>query len=252
MDALIASHKPAARRLPAVPSDTPVPLAQPQRWICATPESLVAPFSRVVVVAPHPDDEVLVLGGTVAQLARRGHEVRVYAVTDGEASHPGSTVWPPERLRQTRPQESADALAQLGIAATVVRLRLPDGGVAAQERALAAKLQLAPGDTVFVPWRHDGHPDHEACARAALAAARNAGACCIEYPVWALVPEHAAHARLRHQVLHRIAVADDFVQAKARAVRAFQSQIEPDGSVAPVLPPSALRAWSGPFEWTMA
>ncbi|GKT00997.1 PIG-L family deacetylase [Acidovorax sp. SUPP3434] len=252
MDAVIASHKPAARRLRAVPARTPVPAAPQPRLLPATPESLVAPFSRVVVVAPHPDDEVLVLGGTVAQLARRGHEVLVYAVTDGEASHPGSHAWPAERLRHVRPQESADALAQLGIAATVVRLGLPDGGLAAEELALAAHLQLAPGDTVFVPWRHDGHPDHEACARAALAAARTVGACCIEYPVWALVPEHAAHARLRHRTLRRIAVADDLVQAKARAVRAFQSQIQPDGGVAPVLPPSALQAWSGRFEWAMA
>jgi len=250
MDALIAMHKPMARRLPAAPARPKSALARP--WLHTTPQSLVAPASRIVLVAPHPDDEVLALGGTVAQLARCGHEVLVYAVTDGEASHPGSGRWTPAQLLQTRPQESADALAQLGIAAHVIRLGLPDGGVAAEERSLAMQLQLLSTDTVFVPWRFDGHPDHEACARATLAAARTAGARCIEFPVWALVPEHEAHGRLRQSALQCIAVDTGLMRAKARAVQAFQSQIQPDGDTAPVLHPSALRAWSGRCEWVMA
>jgi len=50
-------------------------------------EQLLANTQRVVVVSPHPDDEVLACGGLLALHARRGGEVMVVAVTDGEASH---------------------------------------------------------------------------------------------------------------------------------------------------------------------
>ena len=54
-----------------------------------TPYSVPPPDSgRVVVVAPHPDDEVLGAGGALASLAVRGARLLLVAVTDGEASDP--------------------------------------------------------------------------------------------------------------------------------------------------------------------
>jgi LmbE family N-acetylglucosaminyl deacetylase len=64
-----------------------------------------------VVVAAHPDDEVLGVGGTMAMLAARGVRLRLIAITDGEASHPGAD---PAVIAQTRINESADALDRLG------------------------------------------------------------------------------------------------------------------------------------------
>jgi LmbE family N-acetylglucosaminyl deacetylase len=254
MDAVIALHKPQVRR--PVRTEIPVPARQPgaRLFIRTTPDLLVASGSRVVVVAPHPDDEVLAVGGTVATLAARGHEVLVVAVTDGEGSHPHSGTWTPERLRSIRPRETEAALARLGLDATtpVMRLHLPDGRVAAHEKALAIQLPLRPDDTVFVTWRHDGHADHEACARATLAAARNAGARCIEFPVWALVPSHRAHSRLRGRLLHRISLSREQVCAKEEAMAAFESQIAADGMRAPVLYGAALDTWRQPFEWVLA
>ena len=51
---------------------------------------LVPPGSRLVVVAPHPDDEILGAGGLLAATARAGRDLLLVAVTDGQASHPGS------------------------------------------------------------------------------------------------------------------------------------------------------------------
>ncbi len=53
--------------------------------------ALVPAGARAVMVAPHPDDEVLAVGGLLALLARAGAEVRVVAVTDGTASDGGSS-----------------------------------------------------------------------------------------------------------------------------------------------------------------
>lgn len=216
------------------------------------PEALVPGGGRVVLVAPHPDDEVLALGGTLAQLAAAGREVVLYAVTDGDASHPGSATWTPALLRALRPVETAQALRRLGVSARVERLRFPDGAIVRHEEALARALDLHDADTVFVPWRHDGHADHEACARAALAAARRQGARCIEFPVWALVPGHPAHAGLPRCRMRRIRVGPRFLRAKAWAIESFRSQLMPDGDAAPVLTPQALEVWRGAGEWVMA
>jgi hypothetical protein len=61
-----------------------------------------------VVVAAHPDDEVLGLGGTLALPARSGARLRLIMVTDGEASHPPAArsapqIWPPSAGPRPKP-----------------------------------------------------------------------------------------------------------------------------------------------------
>ncbi|MFE8644580.1 PIG-L deacetylase family protein [Sphingomonas sp. NCPPB 2930] len=256
MDAVIAMHKPLAARSRGLRTDKRRTAPAIRSALQVTPASLVPVGprgpGRVVLVAPHPDDEVLALGATLAQLSARGHAVHIYAVTDGEGSHPRSAEWTPERLRSERPLETERALARLGLRATVERLGLPDGGVADHEKALALRLQLRSDDTVFVTWRHDGHADHEACARATLAAARASGAHCIEFPVWALVPGHAAHQGLQGRRMQQVLVSPVFAAAKRQAMAAFGSQLQADADTPPVLTPHALSVWGQTTEWLLA
>ena len=79
------------------------------------PTSLVTPGARVVIVAPHPGDEVLACGGLLQSLSTLEHPLKLISITDGSASHPGSDVWPARRLSVVRPQESAEALRRLGM-----------------------------------------------------------------------------------------------------------------------------------------
>ncbi|MGY5135785.1 PIG-L deacetylase family protein, partial [Streptomyces nigrescens] len=96
---------PALDRLPAVP----------------------LPAGPVVVVAAHPDDEVLGFGGTMAALAAHGTDVQVLSVTDGEGSHPGSTRLTAARRAEVRAAELRDALGDLGLPSLrPQRLRIPD------------------------------------------------------------------------------------------------------------------------------
>ena len=77
------------------------------------PTALVPPGARVVVIAPHPGDEVLACGGLLQLLSSLDHPLQLISVTDGCASHPGSERWPVELLSVIRPQESAEALRRL-------------------------------------------------------------------------------------------------------------------------------------------
>ncbi|MGK9559270.1 PIG-L family deacetylase, partial [Salmonella enterica subsp. enterica] len=78
-------------------------------------EQLVPAGHRAVIIAPHPDDEVLGCGGLLQGLAMLDRQIQLISVTDGSASHPGSRRWPVERLSIVRPQESAQALHRLGL-----------------------------------------------------------------------------------------------------------------------------------------
>lgn len=76
---------------------------------------------RVLVLAAHPDDEVLGMGGTIAAHASRGDTVRIVCVTDGS-----STQYPGDEATRARKQEEAKrAAAELGVT-DYVHLDLPD------------------------------------------------------------------------------------------------------------------------------
>ena len=218
------------------------------------PELDWGPPGRVVVVAPHPDDEVLGAGGTIHRLAAAGFDVEVVAVTDGEGSHPRSTAISPECLRARRPRETATALARLGVKPTAVdRLGLADGSLPGQVDRLAAVLaQRARGAAWLLSvWRGDGHPDHEATGSAAARAAAISGVRLVEFPVWMwhwaapgdpLVPWIRAHC---------VPFAPGGGAAKAMAVRAFASQttrLGPEPEDGPILPPAVLAHFTRPFE----
>jgi len=73
------------------------------------PAASLRAWPSVVVVAAHPDDEVLGAGGTMALLAAGDARLRLIAVTDGEASHPGRSSWSPIPARIKRPSPRGPA-----------------------------------------------------------------------------------------------------------------------------------------------
>lgn len=198
---------------------------------------------RLVVLAPHPDDEVLGTAGILRWAGAGGVATTVVACTDGEASHRRSRLVHPDGLRRCRAEERAAALAALGVDAEVLRLGLPDGALDAHEGELADAFgALGGAGTVLVaPWEHDGHPDHEAVGRAARSAAARSSATVWSVPIWAKVRS----VRDLPPPLAALELSPSSRAAKAAAVACFRSQLVAAGPApedGPVVHPAELAA----------
>ncbi len=154
---------------------------------------------RAVIVAPHPDDEIIGAACLIHALRRRGSDVTVIVVSDGAASHPNSPTWPADRLTSARARESLRALLRLGITRDAVTfLRLPDGGLSVRRDGCRKTLHRAlrrhrAMDLLVGPAGSDAHPDHRAVATA-LRQFRFGGRR-LTYQVWP--PRRRGDARVR-------------------------------------------------------
>ena len=219
----------------------------------ASLESLIEGCERVVVVSPHPDDEVLGCGGLLSLCAARYLPMVIVSVSDGENCYPDNPDWPPSRLRETRCRELEEALTTLGLSAPrSIRLEIPDGEVAAHEAHLGHLLEfhLRRNDAVFVPWRRDGHPDHEAASRAAFHAAEQVGARVFEFPIWAWHWVAADGGAFDGLNISRLELDAATQATKQDAIACFTSQVgTTDPSIpAPVLPAHVLKRFARSYE----
>lgn len=118
---------------------------------------------RVLVFAPHNDDEVLGVGGTIAKYASQGHEVYVCEVTSGKNI---------DRLKN----EALEAHSILGVKDTIF-LNLPTVGLAdiptkELNEAMCDTVNKIKPDIAFIPHKGDMHLDHKMVAESAMVALR--------------------------------------------------------------------------------
>lgn len=178
------------------------------------------PRGRVLLLAPHADDDVIGCGGTVCKHVEQGDPVRVLIAYDGLRGDPDRRFEPGEYLEMRR-REARQAGKQLGFE-DYVFLDYPEGHEPGPQLLKAAALRLveevrgfAP-DFVYAPWIGDCHVDHHVLARVARLALALVG---FEgeawgYEVWTpLVPT-------------RIVDITDVYERKARAVNEHASQLE--------------------------
>jgi len=124
----------------------------------------------VIVFAPHPDDEVLGVGGTLARYAENGERTVVVIFSTGRASHP---LHKERIIVQTRKDETLAAHKELGVSETIF-LDLDE--VTLQEDIIEKEIILKLHDLIkrerprqlFTPAIDDLHPDHRTVTRAIL------------------------------------------------------------------------------------
>jgi LmbE family N-acetylglucosaminyl deacetylase/glycosyltransferase involved in cell wall biosynthesis len=123
---------------------------------------------RLLILAPHPDDEVIGCGGLIAQHVREQRRVRAVIATDGcEADGAGADR---EAYRDRRERESCEGLALLGQDIGIEFLRFPDRSLTSRAEELIVRLREAIAafrpDLILAPSPIEIHPDHLALSRA--------------------------------------------------------------------------------------
>ncbi len=126
----------------------------------------------VLVIAPHPDDEVLGCGGTIARLVRDGQRVTVAVVTKGTPLFPASDVRRVRaEARKANRQLGVETLVFLDLPVTTLHL-MPEHKI---NKVLCDLMDKVAPDTVLVPFPGDRHEDHRQVFDAAMVAMRPDG-----------------------------------------------------------------------------
>lgn len=155
---------------------------------------------RILVLAPHPDDEVFGCGGILAKHRLQKNKVKIVYLTGDER----------------REKEARTATQILGID-DLAFLRLGDGNLVAAEKETAAIKKIInkyKPNVIYAPYFLDTHSDHQATAK--ILAQALAGNPSIEiwlYEVWTPL------------LANRIIKIDDVFEQKKLAIQAYKSQI---------------------------
>jgi LmbE family N-acetylglucosaminyl deacetylase len=211
------------------------------------------PRKPLVVVAPHPDDEVIGFGGAMFDHASAGGLVIVVAVTDGETFDPLASSAQRAASAAIRRDEQASALGVLGISTeNLHRFGLPDGEVESRIDQLVAALGdllsslLGQVDPLIVaPWRADRHPDHDATNRAVRCALGDRKF--LEMPIWSWRARREGPPGWSG--LRVCPISGGARSAKRAALRCHHSQLVPlaDGRP-PILSDEFVADFDRPFE----
>ena len=143
---------------------------------------------KTVIIAPHPDDEVIGCAGLIQALVERGAPPHVIILTGGEGSHRGCCNTSAEEIMAARHQLTLKAAATLGLPESHIHcLHYPDGGVALEhpetERLQALLSELNP-QSVFIPHCGEGWSDHLQAAEITKYLMTSKDVTICEYCVW--------------------------------------------------------------------
>lgn len=180
-----------------------------------------------LVLAPHPDDETLACGATLARKLEAGTEVHVLVMTEGE-------TWPPDRDPQDnaaiRVAELRRATRVLGLSdSAVVHQRFPETQLHTVVEALSdavadAVRQLGP-EEVYTTSVTDPHSDHAALGRATRRALAGASARLLVYPIWQWERPRSWLQTLGDTSRPEAVTTAGYLDRKRSALRQYSSQI---------------------------
>jgi N-acetylglucosamine malate deacetylase 1 len=172
-------------------------------------------MSRILVLAPHPDDESVGCGGMLLKHAKQRDESHVVFLTSGEKGGHGRPEAETIRVREHEARKAARILS----VRKIEFWHLPDGQVRPTPHALKRlrqKLKQFRPDRIYVTHEREMHPDHRGAARLlrrALTSAGQKGPEVYGYEVWTPIQE-----------LSEIVDVSSFMERKLRAVRSYRSQ----------------------------
>ncbi len=116
---------------------------------------------RVVVFAPHPDDDILGCGGSLIEHVKNGAHITIVYMTSGDATSSGGHS---QELARTREKEARKGAQKIGVK-NLIFLGEPDGELERSAKNVKKVenliLRLRP-EAIYIPHSKDGHRDHKA------------------------------------------------------------------------------------------
>jgi N-acetylglucosamine malate deacetylase 1 len=178
-------------------------------------------MASFLIVAPHPDDGELGMGGTIVRLIGQGHKVRLLDMTDGEPTPHGS--------KEIRARESAAAAKVLGVERS--NLGLVNRQVVhdlSSRHKLAAAIRVHRPNVLFLPYPTDAHPDHVAVTKIGEDARFDAKLTKSDIPGEPWHPKRiiyyfCTHLRLSFQPTFCIDITEQ-IDVKMKACNCYESQ----------------------------
>ncbi|HET6324723.1 MAG TPA: bacillithiol biosynthesis deacetylase BshB1 [Planctomycetaceae bacterium] len=203
----------------------------------------------ILVIATHPDDAEIGVGGTLARSARAGLRTGILDLTNGEPTPHGSP--------ELRARETLAASAQLGIAWRH-NLGLPNRSVEATleaRRALAGVLRLVRPRFIFAPYWEDSHPDHIAASRLCEDARFWAKLSRSDLPGEPFWPPRmfyywSIHLRIHPKPAFVLDISDS-IDAKMQAITAYESQFVTGRTPTFLSPLDDIRDRARYWGWTI-
>ena len=189
-------------------------------------------MSKILVVAPHADDEVLGCGATMAKACAKGDEVFVLICTNASVGAP--ELFSAELIKQIR-SEAVTAHRLIGIKETFF-LEFPAPALDQYPRykmsnEISAVIRKIGADTVYIPHRGDCHKDHTIIHECAMVACRPLANCTVKH-VYAYETLSETEwgepiaADFFVPVKYNTFTVDEF-QKKLAAMTCFKSQLYP-------------------------
>ncbi len=199
----------------------------------------------VLLFAPHPDDETLGPGGTLARRVGEGFRVEVAVLTDGSQlfRHGGMEEPPPAEVARLRADETRRALEILGVGADRCEFwNLPDGQLqahadAATDRAEALLRRHRPVEVLSTSV-HEHHKDHVTTAEIVARAIERSG----QRPLhWGYITSLRWGLSLGDlpEPIQRVDTAE-FMDRKRQAIHQFQAHL---GIVSPHQSQPLVDSW---------
>lgn len=215
--------------------------------------------SRIIILSPHPDDEILGCAGLIQGLDLLGKEVIIVAVTNGTQSHPHSKKYSPAELNAIRPNESRRALKSLHLIQNIQYLSfdLEDGKLPEQVKTLEQKLLelinkqlIKKQDILVTTYEKDGHPDHECLGRCVREFAEREQLKCYQVLIWAWHWAKPMDPQIAWESARRFDLNQQFLDYKASAIKCFESQTQDDLTTQEpaILPTHVIDRILMPFE----
>jgi LmbE family N-acetylglucosaminyl deacetylase len=173
---------------------------------------------RLLVVAPHPDDEVLGAGGTIARLSDAGAEVVIAFVTRGA---------PPLFSEESEVEVRAEARAAhevLGVDRTMFldhpAAQLDGVPHHVMNRSLGELIHEVAPDTLLLPFVGDIHLDHQLIFLSSMVAARPN---CAEFPKRILCYETVSETNWHAPFISPTFVPNVYVDISAQLERKIEA-----------------------------